>query len=66
MRIFQVKYNTEKYVYYMAEDRNLITTSTKFYRSYVDCQNGEINHLDTFEQDKLYKSLVKFFANAEN
>lgn len=65
MRIFQVKYNISNYVYYMAKEKEEVMPTTKFYRSYVDCKDENANHLDIYEQTKLYNSLVKFYLDAE-
>ena len=65
MRIFQVKYNISNYVYYMAKEKEEVMPTTKFYRSYIDCKDENANHLDIYEQTKVYNSLVKFYLDAE-
>lgn len=65
MRIFQVKYNINIYVYYMAREKEEVMPTTKFYRSYIDCKDENAKYLDVYEQKKLYNSLVKFYLDAE-
>lgn len=60
MKILQVKYNSECYCYYKAEEKELINNETKIYRNYTDCAD-EKNDIDSLEEDKIRESLIKYF-----
>jgi hypothetical protein len=49
----------------MAKEKEEVMPTTKFYRSYIDCKDENANHLDIYEQTKVYNSLVKFYLDAE-
>lgn len=61
MRIFQVKYNVDKYAYYKAEDKTKINIDTKIYYTFTDARD-EINPITGFEYIKLRDSLIKYYA----
>ena len=60
MKIFQVKYNSGKYAYYMAKSISIVNSKTTLYNSYTDCRDAK-NPLNVFEQEKLRESLVNYF-----
>lgn len=59
-KIYQIKYNGGMYCYYKSKEKKLIDEKTKFYRSYLDCQEDK-NSLDLYEQTRIYTSLKKFY-----
>lgn len=60
MKIFQVKYNTEYYCYYKAEQRESFNEATKLYKNYTDCAS-EVNSIEGIERKKVTDSLLKYF-----
>jgi hypothetical protein len=60
MKIFQVKYNTEYYCYYKAEEKELINIETKIYKTYTDCSEDK-NNIVGIENNKIIESLIKHF-----
>lgn len=60
MKIFQVKYNSEYYCYYKAEEKELLNNETKIYKNYKDCVD-EKNNINSIEENKIRESLIKYF-----
>lgn len=60
MKIFQVKYNTEYYCYYKAEEKQLFNVNTSIYKDYNDCREDK-NKINGFELQKVSKALLKYF-----
>lgn len=62
MKIFQVKYDENKYCYYKAEAKELVNNETMVYASYTDCKD-EVNNMSLYEITKVRASLIKYFSN---
>jgi len=60
MKIFQVKYNQNRYCYYKSEKRELFNDNTYIYKDYNDCLNDK-DRITGFEYEHIKKSLIKYF-----
>lgn len=65
MKIFQVKYNHDKYCYYKAEEKKLFNIDSDLYNSYPDCKE-DINKISGYEFHKIKESLLNYFKKQEN
>lgn len=62
MKIFQVKHDSDKYCYYKAESKELVTKETKIYPTYPDCKD-EINQMTSYQSFKIVEGLIKYFKD---
>lgn len=60
MKIFQVKYNQDRYCYYKIDKRENFNESTKLYKDYTSCLE-EKEEIDGFELVHIKKALIKYF-----
>lgn len=60
MKIFQVKYNQNRYCYYKAEEKELLNENTILYSGYVECSESK-ESIEKSESDRIRKSLIKYF-----
>jgi hypothetical protein len=62
MKIFQVKYNQNHYVYYKSDTDGKFKEDTNLYQTYTDAKD-EVNKMTGYEYSKVKESLIKYFKS---